>query len=57
MLAYSLSKYPLVELAICLLLNVGLMIRSKSIQLDYENKLMDTLTDQYYDANDRFKRV
>jgi hypothetical protein len=32
-----------------LLFNIVLVIRSKDIQLDYENKLRDTLKDEYYD--------
>jgi hypothetical protein len=32
-------------------------VRSKDVQLDYENKLRDTLKDEYYDENDKFKRV
>lgn len=33
------------ELVLCFCFNVLLVVRSKFIQLDYENKLMDTLTD------------
>jgi hypothetical protein len=56
-LAYSLSRYRWVEIVLSLLLSVVLVVRSKDIQLDYENKLRDTLKDEYYDENDRFKRV
>lgn len=56
-LAYSLSNYRITELVLCFCFNIVLVVRSKFIQLDYENKLMDTLTDEYYDLNDRFKRV
>lgn len=44
-LAYSLSTYRITELVLCSCFNMLLVIRSKFIQLDYENKLMDTLTD------------
>ena len=57
MLAYSLSSYSIVQLLISLGVSIVMMVKSKNILLDYENKLMDTLTDEYYDENDRFKRV
>jgi hypothetical protein len=44
-LAYTLSQYRWAELVLGLLLNMLLVVRSKDIQLDYENKLRDTLKD------------
>ncbi len=48
-LAYSLSAYLTIQVLLSLGLNIILMAKSKYIQLDYENKLKDTLTDEYYD--------
>lgn len=56
-LAYVLSQYRWAEIVMSLLMNIVLLVRSKDIQLDYENKLRDTLKDEYYDENDRFKKV
>jgi hypothetical protein len=48
-LAYSLKEFKLLELGMSVLLNLLLVKQSRHMQLDYENKLMDTLTDQHYD--------
>lgn len=56
-LAYSLSGMKVAQLSIAFAFNIILLHQSQYIRLDYENALRDTLADEYYDQNDRFKRV
>lgn len=56
-LAYSLSGMKIVQLSIAFAFNIVLFHQSQYIRLDYENALKDTLADEYYDQNDRFKRA
>ena len=56
-LAYSLISTELSQFIISLILTIFVAYLSRYFSLDYENKLRDTLTDEYYDEKDRFKSV
>lgn len=56
-IAYSLKSTELSQYILSLLLTIMVAFLSKYFSLDYENKLRDTLTNEYYDEKDRFKSV
>lgn len=56
-IAYSLKSTELSQYILSLLLTILVAFLSKYFSLDYENKLRDTLTNEYYDEKDRFKSV
>lgn len=56
-MAYSLQSFETAELVISLILNLAALNLSRPLKLNYENKLTDTLADEYYDEKDLFRRA
>lgn len=54
-LAYSLYSFELVKLSLSVCLGIVVVWASKWVTLDYEHKLRDTLSNNFYDREDKFK--
>ena len=57
MAAYGLKGVPLAQLGVGLTISIMVFIFSPQLKLDYEHRLMDTLSSKAYDSQDQFKRV
>ena len=55
--AYGLRSVPLAQLAVGLGISILVFVFSSRIRLDYQHRLMDTLSSKAYDRQDQFKRV
>ena len=56
-MAYSLSGSEFSQYMLSLLLTMVIVYFSTTFALDYDNKLRDTLANEYYDEKDKFKSV
>jgi len=57
MAAYGLRAVPLAQLSVGLAICIMVFALSSKLRLDYEHRLMDTLSNNAYDSQDQFKRV
>jgi hypothetical protein len=56
-LAYGLRPFPLAQQVLSVLVSCLAAWLGKYLRLDYEHRLMDTLSNKGYDKDDQFKRV
>lgn len=57
LLAYIFRPMPIVQLSFSLGVSILLVWFSKYLKLDYNHRLMDTLSGNWYDRYDQFKKV
>ena len=56
-LAYAFHDYNKTRLSMSVVFGILVVVVSRMVKLDYEHKLTDTLNDNFYDQEDKFKSV